>query len=376
MTVTLDNVTRVFGDGSDAVVAVDGIDLTIDDGEFVTLVGPSGCGKTTTLRCVSGLDTPTDGTITFGDRDVTDLPAQQRDIALLFQDIALYPHMSVRDNMAYGLKIAGVPKKERYEKVADAAELLQITEQLDKSPASLSGGQQQRVALGRSLVRDPTVFLFDEPMSDLDAKLKRELRPVVEQVTEEIGCPVLYVTHDQEEAMTLSDRVAVMNDGELEQVGTPKEVYDNPHTEFVASFIGQPTTQLFDGELRESDDGFTVAFAGEEYRVERPDDDLGAHAGGPIRVGIRPQYIDVVDDPSDGVAATHLLDEPLGDETHSFFETDVGEVTVVTHADFVGAKDEYGLVVDPDQLMLFDSQTGEQIGTSTAVREKKYAPSA
>jgi len=376
MTVTLDNVTRVFGDGSDAVVAVDGIDLTIDDGEFVTLVGPSGCGKTTTLRCVSGLDTPTDGTITFGDRDVTDLPAQQRDIALLFQDIALYPHMSVRDNMAYGLKIAGVPKKERYEKVADAAELLQITEQLDKSPASLSGGQQQRVALGRSLVRDPTVFLFDEPMSDLDAKLKRELRPVVEQVTEEIGCPVLYVTHDQEEAMTLSDRVAVMNDGELEQIGTPKEVYDDPNTEFVASFIGQPTTQLFDGELHESDDGFAVAVGGEEYSVERPDDDLGSYAGGRIRVGIRPQYIDVVDDPADGIAATHLLDEPLGDATHSFFETDVGEVTVVTHADFVGEKEAYGLVVDPDQIMLFDPKTGEQLGTSTAVRKKKYAPSA
>ncbi|MFC7175871.1 ABC transporter ATP-binding protein [Halosegnis marinus] len=253
MTVTLDNVSRVFGDGSDAVVAVDGIDLTIADGEFVTLVGPSGCGKTTTLRCVSGLDTPTGGTITFGNRDVTDLPPQQRDIALLFQDIALYPHMTVRDNMAYGLKIAGESKEQRYAKVDEAAELLQITDQLDKSPASLSGGQQQRVALGRSLVRDPTVFLFDEPMSDLDAKLKRELRPIVEQVTERIGCPVLYVTHDQEEAMTLSDRVAVMNDGELEQVGPPKEVYDDPASEFVAGFIGQPTAQFFDGEVVAAD---------------------------------------------------------------------------------------------------------------------------
>jgi multiple sugar transport system ATP-binding protein len=372
MTVTLDNVTRVFGDGEDSVVAVDGIDLTIGDDEFVTLVGPSGCGKTTTLRCVSGLDTPTGGTITFGDRDVTDLPPQQRDIALLFQDIALYPHMSVRDNMAYGLKIAGEPKSQRYEKVDDAAELLQITEQLDKSPASLSGGQQQRVALGRSLVRDPTVFLFDEPMSDLDAKLKRELRPVVEQVTERIGCPVLYVTHDQEEAMTLSDRVAVMNDGELEQVGRPKEVYDDPATEFVATFIGQPTTQMFDAEVTEEvEGGYTVAVGEHEYVVQRPEGSLDEHVGGPVNLGIRPQYVEV-GDPESGIRATHLLDEPLGDATHSFFETDFGEVTVVTHADFEGEKAEYGLDVDPEQVMLFDPETGEQIGSSTAVRRKKF----
>jgi multiple sugar transport system ATP-binding protein len=373
MTVQLSDVTRVFGDGGEEVVAVDGIDLTIDDGEFVTLVGPSGCGKTTTLRCVSGLDTPSGGTITFDDRDVTDLPPQQRDIALLFQDIALYPHMSVRDNMAYGLKIAGEPKSQRYEKVQDAAELLQITDQLDKSPASLSGGQQQRVALGRSLVRDPTVFLFDEPMSDLDAKLKRELRPVVEQVTEQIGCPVLYVTHDQEEAMTLSDRVAVMNDGNLAQVGKPKEVYDDPATEFVATFIGQPTSQLFDAEVAagEGEDEYLVSVGEHEYAVERPNGELDGHVGGPIRLGVRPQYIEVVE-PDAGIPATHLLDEPLGDATHSFFETEFGEVTVVTHADFEGEKAEYGLDVDPEQVMLFDPETGRQIGSSTAVRRKKF----
>ena len=194
--VKIRDLTKIYQDGDDEIVAVDGIDLTIDDGEFVTLVGPSGCGKTTTLRCVAGLNKPTSGTITFGDREVTNLPVQERDIALLFQDIALYPHMSVRDNMAYGLKIRGFSREERYARVEEAAKLLQISDQLDKSPAELSGGQQQRVALGRSLVRDPEVFLFDEPMSDLDAKLKAELRPVVEQVTDEIGCPTLYVTHD------------------------------------------------------------------------------------------------------------------------------------------------------------------------------------
>jgi len=369
MTVTLDNVSRVFGDGSDAVVAVDGIDLTIHDDEFITLVGPSGCGKTTTLRCVSGLDTPSDGTITFDDHDVTTLPPQQRDIALLFQDIALYPHMSVRDNMAYGLKIAGESKQERYEKVDDAAELLQITEQLDNSPASLSGGQQQRVALGRSLVRDPTVFLFDEPMSDLDAKLKRELRPIVEEVTERIGCPVLYVTHDQEEAMTLSDRVAVMNDGNLEQVGPPKEVYDDPVSEFVASFIGQPTAQFFDATVA-LDDGVTVEIGEHSYGIERPSGQLDSYKNRSVRVGIRPQYIEVLDDPETGISASHKLDEPLGDSTHSFFETPFGERTVVTHPDFVGDKQEYSLRLDTEHIMLFDAETGRQIGSSTAVRNK------
>jgi multiple sugar transport system ATP-binding protein len=364
----------MFGDGGSAVVAVDGIDLTINDGEFLTLVGPSGCGKTTTLRCVSGLDTPTDGVITFGDRDVTDFPPQQRDIALLFQDIALYPHMSVRDNIAYGLKIAGEPKTKRYEKVQDAAELLQITDQLDKSPASLSGGQQQRVALGRSLVRDPTVFLFDEPMSDLDAKLKRELRPVVEQVTDQIGCPVLYVTHDQEEAMTLSDRIAVMNNGKLEQVGKPKAVYDDPATEFIASFIGQPTTQLFDAQVAagETDDEYVVTVGDHAYSINRPNGELDGHVGGHIRLGIRPQYIDVVDT-SIGVPASHVLDEPLGDATHSFFQTEFGEVTVVTHADFEGEKMDYGLAFEPEQVMLFDPENGQQVGSSTAVRQKKYS---
>lgn len=369
MTVTLDNVSRVFGDGSDAVVAVDGIDLTIHDDEFITLVGPSGCGKTTTLRCVSGLDTPSGGTITFDNHDVTDLPPQQRDIALLFQDIALYPHMTVRDNMAYGLKIAGESKQERYEKVDDAAELLQITEQLDKSPASLSGGQQQRVALGRSLVRDPTVFLFDEPMSDLDAKLKRELRPIVEEVTDQIGCPVLYVTHDQEEAMTLSDRVAVMNDGNLEQVGPPKKVYDDPKSEFVASFIGQPTAQLFDATVS-LDGGPSVEIGDHSYDITRPDGMLDRYDGQSVRVGIRPQYIEVVDDSNAGIEATHKLDEPLGDATHSFFDTPFGEITVVTHPDFVGDKQEYGLELDNENIMLFDAESGEQIGSSTAVRNK------
>ena len=357
--VRIQDLTRVFNEGADEIVAVDGIDLTIEDGEFVTLVGPSGCGKTTTLRCVAGLDIPTGGQILFGDRDVTNLPVQERDVALLFQDIALYPHMSVRDNMAYGLKIAGVSREERYARVEEAAELLQIVDQLDKSPADLSGGQRQRVALGRSLVRDPSVFLFDEPMSDLDAKLKRELRPVVEKVTDEIGCPTLYVTHDQEEAMTMSDRVAVMNDGRLEQVGPPKEVYDDPASEFVSGFIGQPNTQFFDGRVRTTNGTATLAIGDYDYELTAAD--LDGFGGEPVRVGVRPQNIRVSEEPGDGIPATHLLDEPLGDETHSFFDTEFGEVVVVTDHDFEGNGREYGLVIDSTHARLFDADSGVRI---------------
>ena len=361
--VKIRDLTKIYQDGDDEIVAVDGIDLTIDDNEFVTLVGPSGCGKTTTLRCVAGLNKPTSGTITFGDREVTDLPVQERDIALLFQDIALYPHMSVRDNMAYGLKIRGFARQERYARVEEAAKLLQISDQLDKSPAELSGGQQQRVALGRSLVRDPEVFLFDEPMSDLDAKLKAELRPVIEQVTDEIGCPTLYVTHDQEEAMTMSDRVAIINDGNLEQVDPPKVVYEEPNSEFVSSFIGQPSTQFFDGQLAAQNGSTSLTISDMEFDLSMSSADLNGYGDGEhdIRVGIRPQHIRVSDDASNGIRGTHILDEPLGDETHSFFDTEFGEIIVVTDPGFEGREQEYGLVLDESFVRLFDPVSGDRV---------------
>jgi len=356
--VKIQNMTRKFGDSdSDSeIIAADDIDLTIQDGEFITLVGPSGCGKTTTLRCVAGLDTPTSGSVHFGDRDVTDLPPQERDIALLFQDIALYPHMTVRDNMAYGLKIAGVSKKERYEKVAEAAELLQITEQLDKKPADLSGGQQQRVALGRSIVRDPTVFLFDEPMSDLDAKLKRELRPIIQQVTDQIDCPVLYVTHDQEEAMTMSDRVAVINEGQIEQISPPEEIYNQPATEFVADFIGQPAMQFFDGHVSR-DNGSTILEIGTHSFDSMQTNKLEGYSNQTVRVGVRPQHIRVNGSQNDRISATHILDEPLGDQTNSFFETEFGEVVVVTPPGFEGKGKKYSLSFTTEDILLFDQDS-------------------
>ncbi|WP_222920234.1 ABC transporter ATP-binding protein [Natrinema sp. SYSU A 869] len=357
--IKIQNLTKVYKESGNEIVAVDDVNLTIADGEFVTLVGPSGCGKTTTLRCVAGLNKPTSGTIHFGDRDVTTKPVQERNIALLFQDIALYPHMSVQENMAYGLKITGFSRSERLARVEEAAELLQITDQLEKMPADLSGGQQQRVALGRSLVRDPEVFLFDEPMSDLDAKLKAELRPVIEKVTDEIGCPTLYVTHDQEEAMTMSDRVAVINDGELAQVAPPKEVYDEPGSQFVSQFIGQPSTQFFDGTVRAVNGTAELVVGNYEYDLVR--DGLEGWAGDDVRVGLRPQYIEVSDDPEAGIPATHLLDEPLGDATHSFFETEFGEIVVVTNPDFEGGGKQYGLVFQVDSIQLFDADSGVRI---------------
>jgi multiple sugar transport system ATP-binding protein len=360
--VRLEELRKEFGDGEEKTVAVNSIDLTIEEGEFATLVGPSGCGKTTTLRCVAGLESPTSGSIHFGDREVTDLPPQERGIALLFQDIALYPHMTVRENIGYGLRINGVPKSERQEQTKEAAELLQIEDQLDKKPPELSGGQQQRVALGRSIVRDPALFLFDEPMSNLDEKLKRELRPVIQRVTRQVGCPVLYVTHDQEEAMTLSDKIAVMNEGNIEQVGSPKDVYNNPQSQFVSSFIGQPTTQFFDATLR--NEGETIALElgdGVDISLSLSPEKLNGHVGGRVRTGVRPQDIDVVEGASDGISATHVLDEPLGDATHSFFDTEFGEIVAVTPPDFEGGQKEYRLKPDPEAMLLFERDSGTRI---------------
>ncbi|MFP4625884.1 MAG: ABC transporter ATP-binding protein [Natronomonas sp.] len=356
MDVNIENLRKEFG----SLVAVDDFNLTIEEGEFITLVGPSGCGKTTTLRMLAGLEDVTSGSIKFGDQDVTDYPPQQRGVALLFQDIALYPHMSVRDNMAYPLKIEGVSKEKRYEQVQEAANMLQVEDQLDKSPADLSGGQQQRVALGRSIVREPSMFLFDEPMSDLDAKLKRELRPLFAEVTDAVGCPTMYVTHDQEEAMTMSDRIAIMNDGHLEQVGTPEEVYNDPDSRFVGEFIGQPTMEFFDAGVGRIDDGLELSIGDQTYEI--PDvEALGPYVDDEVTVGIRPQDIEARDDPDEGITAEHVFDEPLGDQTHSLFETDLGRITVVTPPSFRGGENEYGLALDASEMRMFDADSGVRI---------------
>src|SRR6187200_3095629 len=234
--------TRVFPGAPSA--AVDALDLTIDDGEFMVLVGPSGCGKSTSLRMLAGLEEITEGSVSIGDRDVTNVPPKDRDIAMVFQNYALYPHMSVADNIAFALKMQGVPKSERETHVAEAAKLLDITDMLARKPKALSGGQRQRVAMGRAIVRQPQVFCMDEPLSNLDAKLRVSTRTQIVSLQQRLGITTVYVTHDQVEAMTMGDRVAVLKDGILQQVDTPLNLYDKPSNLFVAGFIGSPAMNL------------------------------------------------------------------------------------------------------------------------------------
>ena len=244
--IVLDSVRKEFAGG---VVAVNDLNLEIEQGEFVALVGPSGCGKTTTLRMVAGLEEITSGQVTINDRVVTRMPPRQRDIAMVFQNYALYAHMSVRRNMGFGLKMAGMPKDEIRRRVDDAAAMLSVTKLLERKPRQLSGGERQRVAMGRAIVREPAAFLMDEPLSNLDAKLRVEMRAEIVNVQRRLGTPTLYVTHDQVEAMTMGDRVAILRLGELQQLGTPEELYEKPVNVFVATFIGSPAMNLFPGRL-------------------------------------------------------------------------------------------------------------------------------
>src|SRR6476469_850002 len=259
--IVLDNLSKVFSGG---VVAVDGVSLTIGSGEFLVLVGPSGCGKSTLLRMIAGLEEVTGGTISIGERDVTDLPPRARDIAMVFQSYALYPHMTVRQNLGYGLKVRKTPRREIGERVTRAAELLGLDELLDRKPAALSGGQRQRVAMGRAIVRAPKAFLMDEPLSNLDAKLRVSMRAQLAALHSRLATTTIYVTHDQIEAMTLGQRVAVMRDGRIQQVDTPQELYARPANLFVAAFIGSPAMNLVEADLA----GGQARFGG--YAIPRP----------------------------------------------------------------------------------------------------------
>ena len=287
--IRLDTVRKEYHTAGTTHVAVDDLSLSIPEGSFTTIVGPSGCGKTTTLRMIAGLESPTSGTIHFGDRDVTDVRPQDRNAAMVFQSIALYPHMSVRENIAYGLKVAGVSKPERDAAVEEAAQTLQITEQLEKMPAELSGGQQQRVALGSAFVQDPDVLLLDEPMSDLDAKLKAELRVEVQRLHKEMDATMVYVTHDQTEAMTMSDHVLLLEEGRLAQFAPPGDLFDRPVSQYVAEFIGTPSTNTLPAAVEAGDDGPVIV--GEQFEIPAPADRFTDHVGEPVTVGIRPQYL-------------------------------------------------------------------------------------
>ena len=284
--VSFNSVRKAYGD----FAAVEDLDLEIREGEFVALLGPSGCGKTTTLRMLAGLEFPSSGDIRIGDRVVNDLPPGERDIAMVFQSYALYPHMTVARNIEYPLKKRGMAAPERRRRVAEAAEMLQLTALLDRKPRELSGGQQQRVALGRALVRDPQVFLLDEPLSNLDAKLRGYMRAELIELHRRLGRTMVYVTHDQLEAMTMADRIAIMLSGRLQQFAPPQEVYRAPANRFVAGFIGMPSMNLVDGDLHETDAGFRFRGAGIDLQV--PVLKPGASSG-PACLGIRPEHLHI-----------------------------------------------------------------------------------
>ena len=288
-TVTFDHATRIYP-GNDRP-SVDALNLAISDGEFLVLVGPSGCGKSTSLRMLAGLEDVNSGRILIGDKDVTDVQPKDRDIAMVFQNYALYPHMTVHDNMGFALKIAGIPKDEIDKRVREAAKILGLTEYLDRKPKALSGGQRQRVAMGRAIVRKPKVFLMDEPLSNLDAKLRVQTRTQIASLQRSLGVTTVYVTHDQTEALTMGDRIAVLKDGVLQQVGTPREMYDKPANEFVAGFIGSPAMNL--GQF--TVDGEVATIGEAKIPLSRATlDAIAPEDNGKVTIGFRPESLEVV----------------------------------------------------------------------------------
>ena len=323
-TVTLENITKTFGE----TLAVDDVSLHIEDGEFVVLLGPSGCGKTTTLNMIAGLERATSGHISIGGERVEHVPPDKRDIAMVFQSIALYPHMSVYQNISFPLRMARTPKAEIDLRVRRVADLLRIGELLDRKPHQLSGGQRQRVALGRSVVRDPAVFLFDEPLSSLDAKLRVDMRVEVKKLHERLGATFVYVTHDQVEAMTMADRVAVMDLGNLLQLGTPADIYTRPTNLMVAGFLGNPGMNLISGRLAGGNGG--PRFEGGNVAVDLPPAaSSGVAAGQAVTLGIRPESVTVGEDSAKGatVHGSVFATEPVGSDLFLdiLFEEDAGE---------------------------------------------------
>ena len=351
--VKFDKATRLYPGGNRP--AVDQIDLDIQDGEFLVLVGPSGCGKSTTLRMLAGLEEVNQGRILIGDRDVTDVPPKDRDIAMVFQNYALYPHMTVAENMGFALKIAGVSKEERAERVLEAAKLLDLEPYLSRKPKALSGGQRQRVAMGRAIVRKPQVFLMDEPLSNLDAKLRVQTRTQIASLQRRLGVTTVYVTHDQVEAMTMGDRVAVLKDGVLQQVDTPIALYERPANVFVAGFIGSPAMNLV--QLPIVDGG--VQFGNIVLPVER--DVLAKTSAKEITVGIRPENLKVTD--GKGIAVEVDVVEELGADGFLYGRTNINGVDQDVVSRVAGrthpkSSDKVTLAPEGGITHLFDVETG------------------
>jgi multiple sugar transport system ATP-binding protein len=367
-TVTFEDVNKSYGDFQ----AVKNLDLEIGDGEFMVLVGPSGCGKTTSLRMIAGLEEITTGTLKIGDRVVNDVPPKDRDIAMVFQSYALYPHMSVRENLAFGLKLRKVPKAEIDRRVNEAAETIQLQKLLDRKPKELSGGQRQRVALGRAIVREPAVFLMDEPLSNLDAKLRVQTRAEIARLHQRLKTTVVYVTHDQVEAMTMGSRIAVMNEGLLQQVGTPQTLYDTPINRFVAGFIGSPSMNFVEVHMEGS--GESARLVGPaEWSIPLPTryrDAATPKAGKTLVAGFRPEHLDI-GEASSGVGAFRAradVVEYLGNEELLHVNAaDQDIVAIVGSEHRVRPGDIVNLVLPLDKLHLFDGETGLTLAPDIAV---------
>ena len=350
--VSIRNVHKSFG----AVNVIQGISMEIGDGEFVVMVGPSGCGKSTLLRMIAGLEAITGGEIAIGTRVVNDVAPKQRDIAMVFQNYALYPHMTVFDNMAFSLKLAGRTKEEMGERVGSAAKILGLSEYLDRFPRHLSGGQRQRVAMGRAIVRQPQVFLFDEPLSNLDAKLRVQMRTEIKELHQRLKTTAVYVTHDQIEAMTLADRIVVMNGGNVEQSGAPLDLYDNPANLFVAGFIGSPAMNFLKGRLARNGAGLEVRL-GEGVRIPAPRGLRAENDGREVTLGVRPEHLAVRDG---GVPAEVVVVEPTGADTLIFCKLAGADVTAVVRERHTFRPGEtIGLA--PELTFLFDPQTGARV---------------
>ena len=375
--VRLKNLTKHFGD----VVAVDDVTLDIADREFLTLLGPSGCGKTTLLNMIAGLESPTAGEVWFDDRNVTAVPPERRDIAMVFQTYALYPHMSVFDNVAFGLKMRGVPAEDRKRLVLAASKTMEIEHLLDRKPRALSGGQRQRVALARAIVRDPGVFLLDEPLSNLDAQLRVVMRTELKRLHGELEMTFVYVTHDQAESLILSDRIVVMKDGQIQQIGTPETIYDSPANTFVAGFVGSPPINLLNGTLEQSAGG-AWRVVGEGYacgvaasmieRIDPPEgrevylgvraEDIGLEAGPDAETSAAPAAVSESEHSRNAAHASVVVREPMGSDLYLTVDVGGNNVKVRTRSDVrFDRGDDVDLFFDPEKIHLFDGDSGESL---------------
>jgi len=362
-TVTFDNATRLYPGST--IPAVDKINIEVADGEFLVLVGPSGCGKSTTLRMLAGLEEVNEGRILIGERDVTDVPPKDRDIAMVFQNYALYPHMTVAENMGFALKIAGVNKDERATRVLEAAKLLDLEPYLGRKPKALSGGQRQRVAMGRAIVRQPQVFLMDEPLSNLDAKLRVQTRTQIASLQRRLGVTTVYVTHDQTEALTMGDRIAVLKDGVLQQVGTPRDLYEKPQNVFVAGFIGSPAMNLFDAEVVDGGLKFGTAVA----KVDR--ETLSGTKAKRVTIGVRPEDVKVAKT-GEGLPVEVDLVEELGADGYLYGHTEIDakRVDIVVRVDgrsHPNAGDKVFITPQPDHIHVFDTESGARLNKKAVV---------